>query len=56
MQAAAKHGKMIEINAQPDRLDLDWKHVKRAKQLGIPPGHQPWTRTARGSWGWCPTE
>ena len=36
MQAAAKHGKMIEINAQPDRLDLDWKHVKRAKQLGIP--------------------
>jgi DNA polymerase (family 10) len=36
MQAAAKYGKMIEINAQPDRLDLDWKHVKRAKQLGIP--------------------
>lgn len=36
LQAAAKHGKMIEINAQPDRQDLDWKHVKRAKQLGIP--------------------
>jgi DNA polymerase (family 10) len=26
---------MIEINAQPDRLDLDWAHVKRAKALGI---------------------
>lgn len=36
LQAAATHGKMIEINAQPDRLDLDWSHVKRAKQLGIP--------------------
>jgi DNA polymerase (family X) len=36
LQAAAKHHKMIEINAQPDRLDLDWKHVKRAKALGIP--------------------
>jgi len=36
LQAAAKHGKMIEINAQPDRLDLEWKHVKRAKALGVP--------------------
>lgn len=36
LQTAAAHGKMIEINAQPDRLDLDWTHVKRAKQLGIP--------------------
>jgi DNA polymerase (family 10) len=36
LQTAATHGKMIEINAQPDRLDLDWTHVKRAKALGIP--------------------
>jgi DNA polymerase (family 10) len=36
LQAAAKHGKMIEINAQPMRLDLDWVHCKRAKALGIP--------------------
>ncbi|MBX3400231.1 MAG: DNA polymerase/3'-5' exonuclease PolX [Gemmataceae bacterium] len=36
LEAAATHGKMIEINAQPDRLDLDWKYVKRAKELGIP--------------------
>jgi DNA polymerase (family 10) len=36
LKAAAKHGKMIEINAQPSRLDLDWKYVKRAKALGIP--------------------
>jgi DNA polymerase (family X) len=36
LDAAARNGKMIEINAQPDRLDLDWKYVKRAKALGIP--------------------
>ena len=36
LKAAAKHGKMIEINAQPLRLDLDWVHVKRAKAMGIP--------------------
>jgi DNA polymerase (family X) len=36
LQTAAANGKMIEINAQPDRLDLDWTHVKRAKELGIP--------------------
>lgn len=36
LQAAAEHGKMIEINANPYRLDLDWIHVKRAKAMGIP--------------------
>jgi DNA polymerase (family 10) len=36
IRTAAEHGKMIEINAQPDRLDLDWTHVKRAKSLGVP--------------------
>jgi DNA polymerase (family 10) len=35
LQAAAKHGTLIEINAQPDRLDLDWVHCKRAKALGV---------------------
>jgi DNA polymerase (family 10) len=36
LKTAAKYGKMIEINAQPTRLDLDWIHVKKAKALGIP--------------------
>ena len=44
--AAAEHGKMIEINAQPMRLDLDWKWVKRAKAAGVklvvnPDAHSP---------------
>lgn len=36
LRAAATHGKMIEINAQPMRLDLDWTYVKRARELGVP--------------------
>lgn len=35
IRTAADHGKMIEINAQPSRLDLDWTYVKRAKELGV---------------------
>jgi DNA polymerase (family 10) len=36
LQCAARHGKMIEINAQPTRLDLDWTYVRKAKVMGIP--------------------
>jgi DNA polymerase (family 10) len=35
LQAAAECGTMIEINAHPMRLELDWVHCKRAKALGI---------------------
>jgi DNA polymerase (family X) len=35
LQAAAKHGTMIEINAHPNRLDIDWLHAKRARALGV---------------------
>jgi DNA polymerase (family X) len=35
LQAAAKHGTLIEINAHPQRLDIDWIHCKRAKALGV---------------------
>jgi DNA polymerase (family X) len=35
LRAAAEHGTMIEINAHPQRLDLDWVHVKRARALGV---------------------
>ena len=34
LQAAAKHGTLIEINAHPNRLDIDWVACKRAKALG----------------------
>jgi DNA polymerase (family 10) len=35
LQAAAETGTMIEINADPHRLDLDWTHCKRARSLGV---------------------
>jgi DNA polymerase (family X) len=35
LQAAAKYGTLIEINAHPQRLDIDWIHCKRAKALGV---------------------
>lgn len=36
LKAAVESGTMIEINAQPKRLDIDWVHARRAKEMGIP--------------------
>ncbi len=36
MQAAAELGVAVELNANPNRLDLDDVHVHRAKELGVP--------------------
>ena len=46
LEAAAMHGKAIELNANPHRLDLDWRHLRRARALGIaiainPDAHSP---------------
>ena len=35
LQAAAKSGVAMEINAHPSRLDLDDVYAKRAKELGV---------------------
>jgi DNA polymerase (family X) len=34
--AARQHGKAVEINASPDRLDLADVHARRAADLGVP--------------------
>jgi DNA polymerase (family 10) len=34
-QTAAKHNKVLEINAMPDRLDLKDTHAFRARELGV---------------------
>lgn len=34
-EACAAHGVLIEINAHPYRLDLDWRHMKVAKEMGV---------------------
>ncbi len=33
--ACIAHGVALEINASPHRLDLDWRHVKRARDRGV---------------------
>ena len=35
IDACAEHGVIIEINAHPWRLDLDWKHVRYALEKGV---------------------
>jgi DNA polymerase (family X) len=35
LEAAARNGVIIELNANPHRLDLDWRLMKKAKELGI---------------------
>ena len=44
--ACAANGVAIEINANPHRLDLDWRYVRRAKEAGVklcigPDAHRP---------------
>jgi len=35
VKTAAKNRKVIEINANPHRLDMDWRLLKKAKQAGV---------------------
>ncbi|MFZ5627270.1 MAG: PHP domain-containing protein, partial [Bacillota bacterium] len=35
LQAASRYGKAIELNANPYRLDLDWRWCRRARELGV---------------------
>jgi DNA polymerase (family 10) len=35
IQAAADYGKIIEINAHPSRLDLDWRLCRLAREKGV---------------------
>lgn len=35
LDACAANGVAIEINAAPNRLDLDWRHVRRARDKGV---------------------
>lgn len=35
LDAAAAHGVVVELNASPWRLDLDWRHWRKAAERGI---------------------
>jgi DNA polymerase (family 10) len=48
INAAAGQGKIIEINAHPMRLDLDWRMVKYARQKGVLISINPDSHVATG--------
>ena len=48
LKTAADHGKMIELNAHPYRLDLDWRYCKLARQMGIMISINPDAHDAEG--------
>ncbi len=48
IDAAARSGTMIEINADPHRLDLDWIHARKAAARGIPIVINPDAHSTRG--------
>ena len=35
IEAAAENDVALELNAQPNRLDLDWRWVRRAREQGV---------------------
>lgn len=35
IEACAANGVIIELNANPHRLDIDWRWIKRAKEAGV---------------------
>jgi DNA polymerase (family X) len=35
LEKAAEAGVAVEVNADPKRLDLDWRYLKRARELGV---------------------
>jgi len=35
IKTASRNKKVIEINANPHRLDIDWRNIKKAKEAGV---------------------
>lgn len=35
IKMASQYNRIIEINANPHRLDMDWRHLSQAKKLGV---------------------
>ena len=48
INAAADYGKIIEINAHPSRLDLDWRLCSYAKEKGVMIAINPAAHTVEG--------
>ncbi|MBN2190679.1 MAG: DNA polymerase/3'-5' exonuclease PolX [Candidatus Aureabacteria bacterium] len=48
IEVCASEGKTIELNSHPQRLDLDWRFCKLAKERGVPISVNPDAHNAEG--------
>jgi DNA polymerase (family 10) len=48
LEKAAASGVAVELNADPRRLDLDWRHLQTAKRLGVTIAIGPDAHSTRG--------
>ena len=48
LEKAADAGVALELNADPHRLDLDWRYCKRARELAVPIEIGPDAHSTRG--------
>ncbi|MDZ7659615.1 DNA polymerase/3'-5' exonuclease PolX [Fodinibius sp.] len=48
IEVAAEHDTAIEINANPRRLDLDWRHGNKAKEVGLMSAINPDAHSKKG--------
>ena len=48
LSAASEEGVVVEVNANPRRLDLDWRHGPRARELGVLTSVNPDAHTIAG--------
>ena len=48
LTAASAGGVVVEVNANPRRLDLDWRHGPRARELGLLTSVNPDAHTVEG--------
>lgn len=48
IDAAARYNKIIEINSDPHRMDIDWRHLKKVKEKGIKVSINPDAHTVLG--------
>lgn len=48
IELAAEHHTAIEINANPHRLDMDWRHGNKAKEVGLMTSINPDAHSKKG--------
>jgi DNA polymerase (family 10) len=48
IDAAARYGVVVELNASPYRLDIDWRHLRYAREKGVMISIDPDAHSAKG--------